>query len=467
MNRDDPLILPKASGSRAVDIATSASEADLRQALLEQRAISNEEALRLLYDFTYWARPEQLPPPGDWRIWAIITGRAWGKTRTGSEWIRQRAYDGHGPIAIVGKTAADCRDIMILGPAGIMACSPPWFKPQWEPSKRRVTWPNGVYATTFGGDEPDQLRGPAHASGWLDELAKWSQADEAFSNFEMGLRVGNEPRAIITTTPRPIRIMRQLLSDPHVYVQRGHSYENRANLPPDFIERVEKRYAGTRLGRQELGGEMLDDTPGALWNLGKMIDPYRVKPSDVPTLRQIVIGVDPSATDYNPDDEDRRGSECGIIVAGIGGHRDEGYVLHDGSDALSPREWAERVVELYYTHNANYVVAERNNGGGMVRETIHAVDDRVPVLLVWASQGKETRAEPVSLLYEQGRVHHAGTLPELEDQMCSFVPRDRKRQPSDRMDALVWAFKHLLLGDDKMPHYDPTRHRVERFRRSV
>lgn len=385
-------------------------------------------------------------------------------TRAGAQWVIQRAYEGKGPITLIGQSAFDTREVMIKGPSGIIPNSPPWFKPVYESSKRLLSWPNGVVAYCFSGDEPEQQKGPNVQSGWLDEWCKFRYAEETWNQFSFTLRYGDDPRVVITTTPRPLRVFKQVMDDPRTFVQGGTLYDNRANLNPDFVEDITRRFGGTRLGREMIMGELLDDTPGAIFTL-RTIDEYRIRQPYLPVLRQVVVGVDPSATDYDPDNEDRHGSECGIIVAGVGGPEDHGYVLHDGSDMLSPKEWAERVVGLYYKHQANYVVAERNNGGGMVRETLHAIDDRVPVMLVWASQGKEPRAEPVSLLYEQGRIHHLGTLPDLEDQMCSFVPRDKRRQPSDRMDALVWAFKHLMLGDDRMPHYDPTRHSIPRWRR--
>lgn len=965
--KNSPLSLPKAAGSRAVDIALSASEEDLRAALLEQKAVTQEQALRLLYDWSYWARPEQMPPPGDWRVWLLRPGRGFGKcldfntliptsdgkwkrnyelkegdelldehmdvcrvvyahpiqhqnicyrikfsdgsvivadadhlwalyeamhthrngvlctsiwttkgiaeyyrthdtklfvpgvpaisggfcgrwiksikqmdhsipvrcitvdspshlylagptyipthnTRAGAQWVIQRAYEGKGPITLIGQSAFDTREVMIKGPSGIIPNSPPWFKPVYESSKRLLTWPNGTVGYCFSGDEPEQQKGPNVQSGWLDEFClagrtlisgengpifigqvrpgmrvwtrrglrpvvrswmtqpdaevydvemsngqtltgtfnhpvwvrgrgfvplgqlkrgdrllciakdhayggmggcgiemnggttevgrdqkknsnfighcgslptalfrgghtfitstrmsktitsgilkpsptettlvftheqwlpgvrlrkpvapgplrlsgsgnnenlalphgasvcsvaqpillmppeahpiapksaskksamgglqqetgqqlkpvksatsslpastsgfvpapwnvgpllgaadsglrtsglrepvlsaapslspeamsppiaqsnvredqevsvvrvslspirqavynlevadcpeyfangilthncKFRYAEETWNQFSFTLRYGDDPRVVITTTPRPLRVFKQVMDDPRTFVQGGTLYDNRANLNPDFVEDITRRFGGTRLGREMILGELLDDTPGAIFSL-KVIDEHRVRPAQVPSLRQVVVGVDPSAADYDPDNEDKRGAECGIIVAGVGGGEDHGYVLHDASDMMSPHDWAEKVVAMYYKFSANYVVAEKNNGGGMVRETIHAVDDRVPVMLVWASQGKEPRAEPVSLLYEQGRVHHVGSLPDLEDQMSSFVPRDKRRQPSDRMDALVWAIKHLMLGDERMPHYDPTRHVMPRWRR--
>ncbi len=261
-----------------------------RAALLE--TLRDEDAAALLYDWLgVWARPNQLAPPGDWFAWLLDAGRGFGKTRTGAEWIRARAESGEfGRFALIGSTAADTRDVMIEGESGLLAVSPSWFRPEYEPSKRRVTWPNGSIATTYSGDEPDQLRGPQHDSAWADELAKWKYATQAWDNLEFGLRLGSKPQVVVTTTPRPVPIIRLLLGDSQTVVSRGSSYDNMANLAPTFIQRVIRKYEGTRLGRQELHAELLEDTPGALW-MRQQLETLRVLKA--PALQRVVVGVDP------------------------------------------------------------------------------------------------------------------------------------------------------------------------------
>lgn len=394
--------------------------------------LPEEDLAGLCHDWPFFARPAQLPPPGDWLIWLILAGRGWGKTRTGSEYVIARAGAGHGPIALIGETAADVRDVMIEeGPASILKVSPPWFRPQYEPSKRRLTWPNGVMATAFAGDAPDQLRGPQHATVWADEPAKWRYATEAWDNMEMGLRVGPDPRCIATTTPRPIALIRNLVKDPHVTVTTGSTYDNLANLSPVFAERIRRRYEGTRLGRQELHAELLTDNPGALWSFD-LIDEHRTGGTQ-PAMKRIVIGVDPSGG----------GNEIGIVAAGLG-HDGHGYVLEDRTLEGSPAAWANAVVNLYDALKADRVVAEKNFGGDMVLSTLRTARASLPVSLVTASRGKQQRAEPVAALYEQGRVHHVGSFPKLEDEMTTWDPDTVDWSPN-RLDALVWALTELML----------------------
>lgn len=389
------------------------------------------------------ARPEQIAPVGDWRTWLILAGRGWGKTRTGAETCRAFAEQGIGPGALVGRTAADVRDVMVEGPAGLLAISPPWFKPNYEPSKRRITWPNGVTATTFSADEPDLLRGPQHAWAWADEIAAWRYLDDTWSNLQFGLRLGVHPRQWLTTTPRPLKLLRQLMKDDRTRVTRGGTRENAINLAADFLREMEDRYAGTRLGRQELDGEILDDVPGALW-LRDDIDRARVKaaPDD---LDRIAVAIDPPVTSGEEADE------CGMIVAGAKGRGTgaQGYVLADLSRrGESPQQWATRAVRAYHEFNADRIVVEINNGGEMIEATIRQVDPNISIRTVHATRGKVLRAEPVAALYEQGRVHHVGSMPDLEDQMCSFTTDyDRKANGSpDRLDALVWSMTDLMLA---------------------
>lgn len=395
-------------------------------------SLSPDEQEELFYRWKFWARPNQIAPPGDWRTWLLMAGRGFGKTRTGAEWIRERAALGGRRLAIVGRTAADVRDVMIEGESGLLAISPPWFKPRYQPSKRRLTWPNGSIATTYSADRPDTLRGPQHHDAWCDELAAW-RFPEAWDQLQFGLRLGDDPRVVVSTTPRPVKHIRELLQQSTTIVSRGGSYENRANLAGAFFDQIIRRYEGTRLGRQELEGILLDDNPFALWQRTNL-DEHRV--GKVPELARIVVAIDPPSTS-----EDEDSAEAGIVVAGLGmdGH---GYVLEDLSQQASPLKWAQIAVAAFHRWKADRVVAETNQGGEMVEHTLRSVDKFIPFTGVHASRGKRTRAEPVSALYEQGRVHHFGVFATLEDQMCEWMP-DVDDSP-DRMDALVWAFFDLF-----------------------
>lgn len=380
-----------------------------------------------------WARPAQVAPAGDWRVWLILAGRGFGKTRSGAEWVRGQIETGHaGRIALVGATAADVRDTMIEGESGLLRVFPVERRPRYEPSKRRVTFHNGAIATTYSADEPDRLRGPNHDLAWADEVAAW-RYPESWDQLMFGLRIGDRPRAVATTTPKPTRLIRSLVERPDVTVTRGSTYDNAANLSPAFLNEMRNRYEGTRLGRQELEAELLLDADGALWTRS-MLDDART--TTVPTLKRVVVAIDPAAS-ANADSD-----ETGIIVAGVDdqGH---GYVLEDRSVKGSPSEWASAAVTAHHVHKADRIVAEANQGGDMITHTLRTIDANVPVKLVHASRGKRTRAEPVAALYEQGRVHHAGAFPELEDQLCTWTPDG----PSpDRLDALVWAITELMVG---------------------
>jgi len=342
-------------------------------------------------------------------------------------------------IALVAATAADARDVLVEGESGILAVAPPWCRPIYEPSKRRLTWPNGVIATTFSAEEPDRLRGPQHDAAVCDELASWSHP-ETWDMLQFGLRLGRKPRCLIATTPRPTKLLRELLArEGHdVVVTRGSSYDNKANLAPAFFAQIVKKYEGTRLGRQELNAELLEDTPGALWSQG-LIDGTRI--SAAPELTRIVVAIDPAATSGEDADE------TGVVVVGQD-EKGEGYVLADCSGRYTPIEWARIAISAYRSHHADRIVAERNNGGDMVEATLRMVDQNVPVTTVWASRGKVTRAEPISALYEQGRMHHVGTFPQLEDQMTNFTSdfdREAAGYSPDRLDAMVWAATELLV----------------------
>lgn len=402
------------------------------------RSLTSEQVTRLKYNWQFWARNEQLSPAGLWRIWVILAGRGFGKTRTGVEWVQEQASTGRmGRLALVGATADDVRDIIVEGESGILAKSPPWCRPVWKAHLRRLVWPNGAQAFTYTAEEPDRLRGKQHDGALADELASWRYA-ESWDQLMFGLRLGQDPRCVVTTTPRPTEIIKSLVKraiDPDdVRLTRGSTFDNRANLAPAFVAQIIRRYEGTRLGRQELYAEILDDNPAALWKRA-CIDDLRV--AGHPPLKRIVVGVDPAVT----SNEDS--AETGIIVAGLGvdGH---GYVLDDSSLSASPAEWALAAVRAYHSRQADRIVAEVNQGGDLVEMAIRTVDKRASYRAVHAARGKITRAEPIAALYEQGRVHHVGSFKGLEDQLCEWDPLLTKESP-DRIDALVWALTDLML----------------------
>ena len=400
------------------------------------KSLTNKEAESLLYDWEFWARPKQLPPDWDWYIWLLLSGRGGGKTRAGAELINKWAREGFSPIALVGQTKADVRDTMVeVGDSAILNISPPWFMPEYEPSKRRLIWPNGVLGIIYSGDEPEQLRGPQHQKAWVDELAKFKYPKDSWDNLMFGLRIGNHPQAVVTTTPKPIKVIKDLIADERTAVTRGHTLENKDNLAPDFLRYILRKYEGTRLGRQELAGEILDDNPDALWERAK-IDELRVR--KYPELKRIVVAIDPQGTDSDTS------SSTGIVVAGVAqvADRQEAFVLADLTLSGTPEKWATAAVSGYYNFKADRIVGEVNFGGDMVESIIRIIDKSVSFKKVHASRGKAIRAEPVSALYEQGRVHHVGFFSELEDQMCEWVPGDKS---PDRLDALVWAITELML----------------------
>ena len=383
------------------------------------------------------ARPKQTPPKWDWLIWLILAGRGFGKTRTGAEWVRWKIRTGQCKrMALVAPTAADARDVMVEGESGILAISPPWDCPTYEPSKRRLTWPSGAIATLYSAEEPERLRGPQHDGAWCDEIAAWFYP-ETWDQLLFGLRLGQRPQICATTTPKPIPLVKKILKNGKAAVTTGSTFENSANLAADTLDELKKQYEGTRLGRQELNAEILEDVEGALWNLA-MLEAARV--DETPGFDRIVVAVDPSGGDTEGNDEQ------GIVVAGRG--RDKrAYVLEDVSCRESPDGWGRRAVQAYLTHEADAIVYEANFGGDMVAHTLKTCAkamgvDALPLRKVTASRGKQLRAEPVVALYEQGRVKHAGYFAQLENQMLNWVPG----QPSpDRLDAMVWAVTDLLV----------------------
>ncbi len=386
------------------------------------------------------ARPEQLAPSGAWTTWVFCGGRGAGKTRSGAEWTLERVAAGARYIHLIAPTAADYRDVMIEGPAGLLTISPPHLRPEYQPSLRKLTWPNGAQALCFSGDTPDALRGPQADTVWVDELCSMRQAQEVLDNMYFGLRVGKDPRCLVTTTPRPLKCFKALLAgdgEGVVVVTRSSSYANRENLAPAFFSQITAKYAGTRLGRQELEAELLTDTPGALWHLER-IEELRVRVAPQP-LERVVVAIDPAVT-HGPDSD-----ETGIVVVGLGPDG-AGYVLDDLSGRYPPEEWARRAIQAYRTHSADRIIGEVNNGGALVEHTLRSVDPGIPFKAVHASRGKLTRAEPASALYQQGRVHHVGVFGPLEDQLTSY-DGSRSGSSPDRLDALVWAVHELMLGE--------------------
>lgn len=391
-----------------------------------------------------WARDDQLPPDGDaWRVWLILGGRGAGKTRAGAEWVRSLAMGGAladgvpaRRIALVGETAADVRNVMVEGVSGILAVHRHGTRPDWQPSRWRLVWPNGAVAELFSADEPDQLRGPQFDAAWADEVGKWRHAADTFDMLQMTLRIGSRPRLAVTTTPRRIALIRRMLDDPATVVSRAATRANSAHLAEGFLAEMERRYGGTSLGRQELDGELLEDRDDALWTRA-IIEAQRV--GTAPPLARIVVAIDPPAS------ASANGS-CGLVAVGIAGDGHL-YVLADRTIAAArPAQWAAEAVALYHRLGADRLVAEVNQGGDMVEAVLREIDNNLPVTKVRATHGKWVRAEPVAALYEQGRVSHVGRFPALEDQLCDFTTAGLSdgRSP-DRLDALVWAVSSLSV----------------------
>lgn len=414
------------------------ADARVRRGLL--RRLDAGSAERLMAEWRFLARPAQLPPQGDWRVWLMMAGRGFGKTRAGAEWVRGVAEaDPAARIALVGASLGEARSVMVEGASGLLSVAPWWARPDYAPALRRLTWPNGAVATLFGAADPEALRGPQFSHGWADEIAKWPGGEAAWDNMMMGMRLGERPRVLATTTPRPAPLVRRLVAAEGVAVTRGATAENAANLAPDFVAAMTASYGGTRLGRQELDGELIEEAEGALWTRD-LIERCRV--AHVPgVLARVVVAVDPPAS--------AGGDACGIVVAGMGGDG-RGYVIADASvEGARPEGWARAVAAAAMVHGADRVVAEANNGGQMVESVLRAAEAALPVRLVHASRGKAARAEPVAALYEAGRVAHRGAFPALEDQMCGLLAGGGYVGPGrspDRADALVWAMSDLMLG---------------------
>lgn len=439
------------------------SDASLRTALIDCAARGMLTSLLadcdgrllawLMHHWSFYARADQLPPEGgcdDWTVWLVLGGRGAGKTRTGAEWVRGMAL-GHPPfatapagrIALVGETAADVRDVMIEGVSGLLAIHPKQERPTWIPTRRRLEWPNGAVAQAFSAEDPEQLRGPQFEAAWADELCKWRHAQETWDMLQFGLRLGTRPRQVVTTTPRPIPLLKKLMNEPRTALSRAATRANAFHLAPAFLDTIVGRYQGTRLGRQELDGEIVEERADALWNR-ETIEAGRA--DRAPALTRIVVAVDPPAS------SGRRADACGIVAAGIdaGGQI---FVLEDATrERARPAEWAAGAIALYRRLEADALVVEVNQGGEMVGAIMREVDPAVPVTPVRATRGKYLRAEPVAALYEQGRVRHVGALPALEDEMADFGRGGLSsgRSP-DRLDALVWAVTALALSGQAEP----------------
>lgn len=414
-------------------------------------ALDDEQRREFEHHWRLWARDEQVAPDGDWRIWLILAGRGFGKTRAGAEWVREiAAREPEARIALVAASLGEARAVMVEGESGLMAVSPPGRRPRFEPSLRRLQWPNGAQATLYSAGEPESLRGPQHSHAWCDEVAKWEnvnhRATRAWDNLTLGLRLGECPRLVATTTPRAVPLLRGLTHPEaaDVVITRGRSEDNKRHLPARFLRDVRKAYGRSILGRQELDGELIEDLPGALWTRA-LLEDCREAAASSPSVR-VVIGVDPPAS--------ADGDACGILVCAVG---EDGVarVLADASVTKpSPERWARAVAGAARAWKADRVVAEANQGGAMVESVLRAAEVALPLRLVHASRGKAARAEPVAALYEAGRVRHAGCFPVLEDELCGLLSGGGYEGPGrspDRADALVWAMTELMLGRQRMP----------------
>lgn len=407
------------------------------------------ELLALPFLFEFWAMPHQLPPEGAWRAWVIMGGRGAGKTRAGAEWVRSMV-EGARPldpgrcrrVALVGETIEQVREVMIFGDSGILSCSPADRRPDWEATRKRLVWPNGAVATVHTAHDPEGLRGPQFDAAWVDELAKWKKAEETWDQLQFALRLGDDPRVCVTTTPRNVGVLKKLLAAPSTVITHAPTEANAANLAGSFLEEVRARYRGTRLGRQELDGVLLADAEGALWT-SDMLEGARVH--RLPAFDRIVVGLDPATTSSSGSDE------CGIVVVGAqteGSPQDwRAVVLADCTvQGATPSGWARTAISAMEQYGADRLVAETNQGGLMVGEVLRQIDPLVPLRSVHASRGKVARAEPVAALYEQGRVGHVAGLDGLEDQMCRMTARGFEGAGSpDRVDALVWALHELMI----------------------
>jgi len=390
----------------------------------------------------FWCRNDQREPAGSWRVWLVMAGRGYGKTRMGAEWVREKAENEAGiRIALIGATMGEARSVMVEGESGLLSLEHSQA-PEWKSSLGQIKWPNGSVATLYSAAEPEGLRGPQHDYAWADEIAKWTNGDAAWDNLMFGLRLGGHPQAMATTTPRPVPLVRRLVQEENVEITNGKTSDNVGGLAPSFVQSVRELYGSTRLGRQELDGELIEELEGALWSRA-LIEACRQ--NDIPHMRRVLIGVDPPAGTLSG----KSGDACGIIAVGLGADG-KGYVLADCSvEDKSPEGWARAVADAAEVWNADRVIAEANQGGAMVESTLRAANVAMPVKLVHASRGKVARAEPVAALYEARRAFHGGAFPALEDELCGLIVGGGYEGPGrspDRADALVWAMTELMLG---------------------
>jgi phage terminase large subunit-like protein len=398
----------------------------------------------LAYDWTSQARDNQRLPEGDWLYWLILAGRGFGKTRTVSETVRQWIKDGFNYVNLIGATAHYIRTIMVEGPAGILSCCPNSERPEYLKRSYELRWPNGATSLLFSAEEPDRLRGKQHMKLAADEIAAWREPD-AWDQALLGLRLGRKPQAVVATTPRPTKIIEGLVADPKTHLTKGSTFDNRANLSDAFIHQIVQRFHGPRQGRQELMAEILEDTPGALWNRAGLEASRLPATAAQWDFKRIVVAIDPAVSVGEDSDE------TGIVVAGID-HRDHLCILEDLSGRHQPHQFASIAIAAFKRWRGDRIVAEINNGGAMVEATLRAVDHTIPFRGVHASRGKAVRAEPVSSLWETGRAHLIGSLPELEDQMCGFspnMPGGSAGSSPDRVDAMVWAGTELALNGQR------------------
>ncbi len=437
-------------------------------------SLDDDDFLLLRYDWNFWARENQLPPNElgtlGFFIWFIMAGRGYGKTRTLSEWVIDCVQNqNYRHVSLVGAASDEVRMIMIEGESGILECSPPWFYPKYEPSKKRITWPNGAVANIFYGTEPEKSRGAQSDLIWADEIAKWRYPQETLDNLLMGLRLGTNPLCGVSSTPKPTKFIKDLVKRPECITVKGNTYDNMSNLAKPFIQTIIQKYKGTRLGRQEINAEILDDNPNALWNR-TVIDDNRV--TDRIDCVRLVVGIDPPGTEPDKDKPEKEVTECGIVVVGEGKalpgmdfpKARHFYVFDDLSMRGSPEKWAREAIGGLNKYKGDSLVPEKNFGGAMVKSTLRNVDPNVPIHEVHASRGKYLRAEPISALYEQGRVHHIGTFPELEDELCEWEPG--KKSPN-RLDALVWGITYLMGSDIHAPGPNIQKHKRPEFRSQI
>ncbi|MBO9726917.1 MAG: DNA-packaging protein [Novosphingobium sp.] len=432
---------------------TEADEAELERFAVQLGPTGQRE---WRWNWRVWARPSQLAPAGDWRVWLVMAGRGFGKTRCGAEWVNEIAEnDPEARIALVAAHLGEARAVMVEGESGLLSVGAPWRRPVFEPSLRRLTWPNGAQATLYSAAEPEALRGPQHSHAWCDEVAKWdnaaARAVASWDNLLMGLRLGRDPRVVATTTPRSVPLVMRLLAESErgeVTVTRGSTFDNAANLPARFLDTMRGSFGQSLLGRQEIDGELIAEIEGALWSRA-LLETCRADHAPEcsrPEYTRIVVGVDPPASDG--------GDACGIVVVGLGADG-MAHVLADASvEKAGPERWARAVAGAAEAWQADRVVAEANQGGAMVGSVLRAAQLSLPLRLVHASRGKVARAEPVAALYEAGRVRHAGLFPALEDEMCGLIAGGSYQGPGrspDRADALVWALTELMLGKGGAP----------------